>query len=82
LQAIVQTTRHILPPFHLDIGKKNGEVFLDKRFTDLLTPDIDALQGFLFEQAVHGDTPIAQCPIRISAKNGHVAYMMPAIIRS
>jgi hypothetical protein len=46
-------------------------VYLDKKFTDMFSPDLDELEGFLFEGRDNN------LPVRISAVNGIVAYVMP-----
>jgi hypothetical protein len=46
-------------------------VYIEKRMMDMLNPDLDGLKGFLFETSGH------ERPIRVSAVNGIVAYLMP-----
>ncbi len=46
-------------------------IYIPKRMMDMLNPDLDALKGFLFETSGH------ERPVRVSAINGIVAYLMP-----
>jgi hypothetical protein len=46
-------------------------VYIEKRMMDMLNPDLDGLKVFLFETSGH------ERPIRVSAVNGIVAYLMP-----
>lgn len=48
----------------------------DKRVLDMLSPDLDELEGFLFEQMKN-----ERGLMRVSAKYGHVAFVMPCTIR-
>lgn len=48
--------------------------WIDKRMTDLLSPDVDELEGFLYESTSYRDT------VRVSAVNGIAAYLMPATL--
>ncbi len=59
--------------FILGDARYFGTVFLDKKFCDMLNPDLDGLQGFLFE-LLDGYGGV----VRVSAVYGHIAYIMPA----
>lgn len=45
--------------------------YFDKRMMDMLSPDLDELEGFGFEQCGHIG------PMRVSAVNGYIAIVMP-----
>lgn len=45
--------------------------YFNKQILDMFSPDLDELEGFLFEQIGHNG------PMRVSAVNGHVAIVMP-----
>ncbi len=50
--------------------QEDFNVYILKRMMDMLNPDLDILKGFLFETSGH------ECPVRVSAVNGIVAYLM------
>ncbi len=54
-----------------ELNVQTRETLIDKKFCDLLSPDIDECEGFLFEQG-EKDTPVL-----VSARNGRVALFMP-----
>lgn len=53
--------------------EEQREIFVKKSICDLLSPDLDELEGFLFEQA-----GTAQ-PVRVAAKYGYVGILMPLL---
>jgi hypothetical protein len=51
--------------------QEDFSTYIPKRMMDMLNPDLDTLKGFLFETSGH------ERPVRVSAVNGIVAYLMP-----
>ncbi len=56
-----------------EVGVETWETLIDKKFCDLLSPDIDECEGFLFEQKEK------DMPVLVSARNGRVALFMPIV---
>jgi hypothetical protein len=54
-----------------ELTQEISETLLKKQMCDLLSPDIDELEGFLFEQESKDK------PVRVAARNGYVAILMP-----
>lgn len=50
-----------------------GETYISKKLCDMLSPDLDELQGFQFE------TKDKNKPVRVAAIYGYVAVMMPLV---
>jgi hypothetical protein len=54
-------------------GQESLRVMLDKSYTDMLTPDIDELEGFQFETQGKGK------PVRVASRSGYCAVIMPLV---
>lgn len=54
-------------------GSEALRVMLDKSYTDMFTPDVDELEGFLFETQGKGK------PVRVASRSGYCAVIMPLI---
>lgn len=49
------------------------DLYIKRTLCDLLSPDLDELEGFCFEQAGKDK------PVRVAARNGFVAILMPHV---
>lgn len=73
LEVVGQRGKHGMRCRKFLLEGEERPIYIDDRITDIFSPDLDELEGFLFETAGR------EKPVCVSAHNGIIAYVMPLV---